>query len=117
MTKIRRVALTLLFVCAPVLAQTKPHAQAGIVPAAKAVAHPAIKTGDTLAPSGSRPPPGRSAQLLNHAAEVLSSGDMSRPVPVALALTIGVVLLLSFFLFSRERRLRLQRERLRKTYL
>src|SRR2546425_7728675 len=118
MTKIRRLALALIFVCAPVLAETKAtHPPVGVrgVSSGKAIAPVQLKTAEIESQSGSRPSPGRPAQLLDHAADILS-GDISRPIPLALAATIGVVLLLSFFLFTRERHLRVQRERLRKTY-
>jgi len=132
MTKIRRFAPALIFVCAPALAETTAtHPPVGVrgvsagvrgvsvgvrgVSSGKAVAQVQLKTAEIESQSVSRTSPGRPAQLLNHAANLLS-GDISRPVPLALAATIGVVLLLSFFLFTRERHLRVQRERLRKTY-
>src|SRR2546427_3842315 len=92
MTKIRRLAPVLIFVCAPVWAETKPtRPPVGVRGASsgKAVAQVHVKAAEIESQPASRPSPGRPAQLLDHAANILS-GDISRPIPLALAATIGV---------------------------
>src|SRR5437016_4249485 len=103
MTNIRRFAPALIFVCVPVLAETKlTHPSVGVrgVTSGKAIAHVQAKAAEIESQSGSRAAPGRPAQLLGHAADILSGDISPRPIPLALAATIGVVLLLSFFLFT-----------------
>src|SRR5262245_47976364 len=116
-TRIRILPFALLFVYLPLSADTQrraPVAGARAASAVKPFAGPISQASEIESVPGSRPPPRRSIPLLSHAADIVSSGEISQPL--AWVGTIGVVLLLSFFLITRERRLRLQRERLRKTY-
>src|SRR5262249_13189361 len=99
-TRIRRLLLAWALVCVPMSADLKPPPRMGgmrCVPPVKPLVPSVEKPAESEAEPSNRPPPRHSAQLLNHAADILESGDMTRPIPLVLAAAIGVVLLLSFF--------------------
>src|SRR4051794_24243675 len=112
MTELRRSRIPgfgflLVFVCVYSLAEPKPApSMAGMrVPAAGSKTRVNVESAEIQSEAGSRPPPSHSGQLLSRAADIVSPGEISQPIPLALAAAIGVVLILSFFLFTRERRL------------